>query len=122
MLSGIFLFIGVNILEGLCSEKTKYIKITTGHTVKANYFHSQYRWRSIAKLNSFLKGLLKIIFTCTDSTYEKLLWKYNQKTKVLFFFQEAGWLTGIKECDWLQYKDVSTYKGLFPENFTCRFE
>ncbi|XP_029139012.1 amphiphysin [Protobothrops mucrosquamatus] len=36
--------------------------------------------------------------------------------------QEAGWLTGIKECDWLQYKDASTYKGLFPENFTCSFE
>ncbi|XP_034269340.1 amphiphysin isoform X2 [Pantherophis guttatus] len=36
--------------------------------------------------------------------------------------QEAGWLTGIKECNWLQYKDASTYKGLFPENFTCRFE
>ncbi|XP_060136546.1 amphiphysin isoform X2 [Zootoca vivipara] len=32
--------------------------------------------------------------------------------------QEAGWLTGIKESDWLQYKDVATYKGLFPENFT----
>ncbi|XP_063158114.1 amphiphysin [Candoia aspera] len=36
--------------------------------------------------------------------------------------QEAGWLTGIKECDWLQCKDASTCKGLFPENFTCRFE
>ncbi|XP_013917750.1 PREDICTED: amphiphysin [Thamnophis sirtalis] len=36
--------------------------------------------------------------------------------------QEAGWLTGIKESNWLQYKDASTYKGLFPENFTCRFE
>ncbi|KAK9396559.1 Amphiphysin isoform A [Crotalus adamanteus] len=36
--------------------------------------------------------------------------------------QEAGWLTGIKECDWIQYKDASTYKGLFPENFTCSFE
>ncbi|KAM6451142.1 amphiphysin isoform 1-T1 [Liasis olivaceus] len=36
--------------------------------------------------------------------------------------QEAGWLTGIKEHDWLQYKDASTYKGLFPENFTSRFE
>ncbi|XP_058035660.1 amphiphysin isoform X3 [Ahaetulla prasina] len=36
--------------------------------------------------------------------------------------QEAGWLTGVKECNWLQYKDASTYKGLFPENFTCRFE
>uniref|UniRef100_A0ABM5GQG0 Amphiphysin isoform X6 n=1 Tax=Pogona vitticeps TaxID=103695 RepID=A0ABM5GQG0_9SAUR len=36
--------------------------------------------------------------------------------------QEAGWLTGIKECDWLQYRDVATYKGLFPENFTHRLE
>ncbi|KAG8139497.1 hypothetical protein E2320_002271, partial [Naja naja] len=36
--------------------------------------------------------------------------------------QEAGWLTGIKDHDWLQYKDASTYKGLFPENFTCRFK
>ncbi|XP_019364618.1 PREDICTED: amphiphysin isoform X3 [Gavialis gangeticus] len=36
--------------------------------------------------------------------------------------QEAGWLTGIKESDWLQCKDASTYKGLFPENFTHRLE
>ncbi|XP_061441712.1 amphiphysin [Rhineura floridana] len=36
--------------------------------------------------------------------------------------QEAGWLTGIKECDWLQYRDAATWKGLFPENFTCHLE
>ncbi|XP_062985678.1 amphiphysin isoform X2 [Elgaria multicarinata webbii] len=36
--------------------------------------------------------------------------------------QEAGWLTGIKESDWLQYKDVAPYKGLFPENFTRHLE
>ncbi|KYO43199.1 amphiphysin isoform X3 [Alligator mississippiensis] len=36
--------------------------------------------------------------------------------------QEAGWLTGIKESDWLQCKDANTYKGLFPENFTRRLE
>ncbi|NXC73851.1 AMPH protein, partial [Anhinga anhinga] len=32
--------------------------------------------------------------------------------------QEAGWLTGIKESEWLQYRDANSYKGLFPENFT----
>ncbi|KAJ6662053.1 hypothetical protein lerEdw1_012900 [Lerista edwardsae] len=36
--------------------------------------------------------------------------------------QDAGWLTGIKESDWLQYKDAATYKGLFPENFTRHLE
>ncbi|XP_042329520.1 amphiphysin [Sceloporus undulatus] len=36
--------------------------------------------------------------------------------------QEAGWLTGIRECDWLQCRDAATCKGLFPENFTCRRE
>ncbi|KAK1173930.1 amphiphysin-like isoform X2 [Acipenser oxyrinchus oxyrinchus] len=35
--------------------------------------------------------------------------------------QEAGWLTGIAENDWLQYGDI-THKGLFPENFTQRIE
>ncbi|XP_011940139.1 PREDICTED: amphiphysin isoform X2 [Cercocebus atys] len=32
--------------------------------------------------------------------------------------QDAGWLVGVKESDWLQYRDLATYKGLFPENFT----
>ncbi|NWS72450.1 AMPH protein, partial [Crotophaga sulcirostris] len=36
--------------------------------------------------------------------------------------QEAGWLTGIKECEWLQYRDANSYKGLFPENFTRHLE
>ncbi|XP_069071846.1 amphiphysin isoform X7 [Pleurodeles waltl] len=36
--------------------------------------------------------------------------------------QEAGWLTGIKECDWLQFRKIPTYKGLFPENFTSRLK
>ncbi|NXN38000.1 AMPH protein, partial [Rhinoptilus africanus] len=36
--------------------------------------------------------------------------------------QEAGWLTGIKESEWLQYRDASSYKGLFPENFTRHLE
>ncbi|XP_066413815.1 amphiphysin isoform X1 [Molothrus aeneus] len=36
--------------------------------------------------------------------------------------QEAGWLTGIKESEWLQYRDANSYKGLFPENFTRQLE
>ncbi|XP_056376437.1 amphiphysin isoform X2 [Hyla sarda] len=36
--------------------------------------------------------------------------------------QEAGWLSGIREVDWQEYKDVNTYKGLFPENFTRKLE
>nr|KAF6319142.1 amphiphysin [Myotis myotis] len=36
--------------------------------------------------------------------------------------QDAGWLVGVKESDWLQYRDLATYKGLFPENFTQRLE
>ncbi|XP_015425954.1 PREDICTED: amphiphysin [Myotis davidii] len=34
--------------------------------------------------------------------------------------QDAGWLVGVKESDWLQYRDLATYQGLFPENFTQR--
>ncbi|XP_066536785.1 amphiphysin isoform X6 [Hoplias malabaricus] len=33
--------------------------------------------------------------------------------------QDAGWLTGIRETDWLQ-RGASAQKGLFPENFTQR--
>ncbi|XP_062849928.1 amphiphysin isoform X2 [Trichomycterus rosablanca] len=33
--------------------------------------------------------------------------------------QDAGWLTGIKESDWLQ-QGASAQKGLFPENFIQR--
>ncbi|KAL1784878.1 amphiphysin isoform X1 [Sigmodon hispidus] len=36
--------------------------------------------------------------------------------------QDAGWLVGVKESDWLQHRDLATYKGLFPENFTRRLE
>ncbi|XP_058600629.1 amphiphysin isoform X2 [Onychostoma macrolepis] len=35
--------------------------------------------------------------------------------------QDAGWLTGIRENDWLQH-GTSAHKGLFPENFTQRLE
>ncbi|XP_059419526.1 amphiphysin isoform X2 [Carassius carassius] len=35
--------------------------------------------------------------------------------------QDAGWLTGIRESDWLQH-GTSAQKGLFPENFTQRLE
>ncbi|XP_075683043.1 amphiphysin [Rhinoderma darwinii] len=36
--------------------------------------------------------------------------------------QEAGWLSGVREVDWQQFKTVETYKGLFPENFTRKLE
>ncbi|XP_031418908.1 amphiphysin isoform X10 [Clupea harengus] len=35
--------------------------------------------------------------------------------------QEAGWLTGIREADWLQ-QGASAKSGLFPDNFTTRVE
>ncbi|KAM4727748.1 amphiphysin isoform 4-T4 [Anableps anableps] len=35
--------------------------------------------------------------------------------------QEAGWLTGIKESDWLSL-GVGAQRGLFPENFTQRLD
>uniref|UniRef100_H3CAU1 Amphiphysin n=1 Tax=Tetraodon nigroviridis TaxID=99883 RepID=H3CAU1_TETNG len=35
--------------------------------------------------------------------------------------QDAGWLTGIRESDWLA-RGASAQKGLFPENFTQRLE
>lgn len=34
-----------------------------------------------------------------------------------FLMQDAGWLTGIKESDWLTL-GVGAQRGLFPENFT----
>ncbi|XP_067833284.1 amphiphysin-like [Heptranchias perlo] len=36
--------------------------------------------------------------------------------------QDAGWLTGIRELDWLQYGAANTAKGLFPKNFTQQLE
>ncbi|XP_073730721.1 amphiphysin isoform X9 [Misgurnus anguillicaudatus] len=35
--------------------------------------------------------------------------------------QDAGWLTGMKESEWLQL-GTSAHKGLFPENFTQRLD
>ncbi|XP_010784616.1 amphiphysin-like [Notothenia coriiceps] len=35
--------------------------------------------------------------------------------------QDAGWLTGIRESDWLTL-GASAHKGLFPENFIQRLE
>ncbi|XP_068092521.1 amphiphysin isoform X5 [Hyperolius riggenbachi] len=43
-------------------------------------------------------------------------------TSVAAADQEAGWLTGIKESDWLQNRVSETGKGLFPENFTRKLE
>ncbi|KAE8597263.1 hypothetical protein XENTR_v10016404 [Xenopus tropicalis] len=43
-------------------------------------------------------------------------------TSVTAADQEAGWLTGVRETDWLQHKDAEAYKGLFPENFTRRLD
>ncbi|XP_075037213.1 myc box-dependent-interacting protein 1 isoform X2 [Mixophyes fleayi] len=36
--------------------------------------------------------------------------------------QDEGWLMGIKESDWLQNKDFEQYKGVFPENFTEKYQ
>ncbi|XP_062922897.1 amphiphysin isoform X3 [Mobula hypostoma] len=36
--------------------------------------------------------------------------------------QDAGWLTGVKESDWIQYGTTHSYKGLFPKNFTQQLE
>ncbi|XP_055489813.1 amphiphysin-like isoform X2 [Leucoraja erinacea] len=36
--------------------------------------------------------------------------------------QDAGWLTGIKESDWIQYGAANSSKGLFPKNFTQQLE
>uniref|UniRef100_F6Q117 Amphiphysin n=2 Tax=Ornithorhynchus anatinus TaxID=9258 RepID=F6Q117_ORNAN len=36
--------------------------------------------------------------------------------------QDAGWLVGVKESDWIQFRDIAAYKGLFPENFTRRLD
>ncbi|XP_048451595.1 amphiphysin [Rhincodon typus] len=36
--------------------------------------------------------------------------------------QDAGWLTGIRESDWLQNGAANALKGLFPKNFTQQLE
>ncbi|XP_053326687.1 myc box-dependent-interacting protein 1 isoform X3 [Spea bombifrons] len=36
--------------------------------------------------------------------------------------QDDGWLMGIKEDDWLQNKDFEQHKGVFPENFTDKYQ
>ncbi|KAM4626445.1 myc box-dependent-interacting protein 1 isoform 3-T3 [Discoglossus pictus] len=36
--------------------------------------------------------------------------------------QDEGWLMGIKESDWLQKKDFEQYRGVFPENFTEKYQ
>lgn len=36
--------------------------------------------------------------------------------------QDEGWLMGIKESDWLQNKDFDEHKGVFPENFTEKYQ
>ncbi|XP_043544878.1 amphiphysin isoform X7 [Chiloscyllium plagiosum] len=36
--------------------------------------------------------------------------------------QDAGWLTGIKESNWLQDGAANALKGLFPKNFTQQLE
>lgn len=49
--------------------------------------------------------------------------KINRRLVVIFWLllQEAGWLTGIKESDWLTL-GAGAQKGLFPDNFTQRLE
>uniref|UniRef100_A0A8C2C2Q4 Amphiphysin n=1 Tax=Cyprinus carpio TaxID=7962 RepID=A0A8C2C2Q4_CYPCA len=47
---------------------------------------------------------------------------YLFKVETMHDFEaDAGWLTGIRESDWLQH-GTSAQKGLFPENFTQRLE
>ncbi|XP_072274049.1 myc box-dependent-interacting protein 1 isoform X7 [Pyxicephalus adspersus] len=36
--------------------------------------------------------------------------------------QDEGWLMGIKESDWLQNKDFEQHRGVFPENFTEKYQ
>ncbi|XP_077129368.1 myc box-dependent-interacting protein 1 isoform X2 [Ranitomeya variabilis] len=36
--------------------------------------------------------------------------------------QDEGWLMGIKESDWLQNKEFDQHKGVFPENFTEKYQ
>ncbi|XP_075685182.1 myc box-dependent-interacting protein 1 isoform X2 [Rhinoderma darwinii] len=36
--------------------------------------------------------------------------------------QDEGWLMGIRETDWLQNKEFDEHKGVFPENFTEKYQ
>ncbi|XP_077305788.1 myc box-dependent-interacting protein 1 isoform X7 [Lithobates pipiens] len=36
--------------------------------------------------------------------------------------QDEGWLMGIKESDWLQNKEFEQHRGVFPENFTEKYQ
>ncbi|KAM4626448.1 myc box-dependent-interacting protein 1 isoform 6-T6 [Discoglossus pictus] len=47
----------------------------------------------------------------------------NKKLEGVFVSkQDEGWLMGIKESDWLQKKDFEQYRGVFPENFTEKYQ
>lgn len=46
---------------------------------------------------------------------------FKNNDLIMFVLQEAGWLTGIKESDWLNL-GVGAQRGLFPDNFTQRLE
>ncbi|XP_075685187.1 myc box-dependent-interacting protein 1 isoform X7 [Rhinoderma darwinii] len=35
---------------------------------------------------------------------------------------DEGWLMGIRETDWLQNKEFDEHKGVFPENFTEKYQ
>lgn len=36
--------------------------------------------------------------------------------------QDEGWLMGIKESDWLENKEFEQHRGVFPENFTEKYQ
>ncbi|XP_059783668.1 myc box-dependent-interacting protein 1 isoform X6 [Balaenoptera ricei] len=36
--------------------------------------------------------------------------------------QDEGWLMGVKESDWILYKELEKCRGVFPENFTARVQ
>ncbi|KAM5151605.1 myc box-dependent-interacting protein 1 isoform 2-T2 [Mantella aurantiaca] len=36
--------------------------------------------------------------------------------------QDEGWLMGMKESDWLQDKEFEQHRGVFPENFTEKYQ
>lgn len=64
-----------------------------------------------------IKPIILLIFDNADFSSSLL-----DSESPVFVLQDAGWLVGVKESDWLQYRDLATYKGLFPENFTRRLD
>ncbi|KAM4688357.1 amphiphysin isoform 3-T3 [Discoglossus pictus] len=85
------------------SESTTSLDVPSGFLYKAEALHD-FEAANDDELNLKRGDIVLVISTTTTAD------------------QEAGWLTGFREVDWLQGKKDDANKGLFPENFTRKLD